>query len=191
MIGAPGAGIYKTLYAGVVDPDVRLMAATLLRQARERSGLSQVELAQRAGVAQSVISAYESGRRQPALPTLARLVAATDMELDVTLREPPQALLTGPVGRLVRQRRRELVAVAQAHGASHVRVFGSVARGQDRPDSDVDLLVDLPPGLGLLGMGRLLDDLERALDGTRVDLVPATDLKPDVRERVEREAVPL
>jgi predicted nucleotidyltransferase len=70
-------------------------------------------------------------------------------------------------------------------------VFGSVARGEDRPDSDVDLLVDLPPGLGLLGLGRLLDDLERVLEGTRVDLVPTTDLKPDVRERVEREAVPL
>jgi predicted nucleotidyltransferase len=70
-------------------------------------------------------------------------------------------------------------------------VFGSIARGDDRPDSDVDLLVDLPPGLGLLGYGRLLDDLERVLVGARVDLVPATDLKPELRDRVEREAVPL
>jgi predicted nucleotidyltransferase len=70
-------------------------------------------------------------------------------------------------------------------------VFGSVARGDDRPDSDVDLLADLPPGLGLLGFGRLLDDLERLLDGTRVDLIPESDLKPEVRDRVEREALPL
>jgi predicted nucleotidyltransferase/DNA-binding XRE family transcriptional regulator len=166
-------------------------AATLLRAARLRSGLSQVELARRAGVAQSVISAYEAGRRQPALPMLARLIEATGLELRVTADEPHRDPLSGPVGRIVRQRRQELIAAAQAHGASHVRVFGSVARGEDRPGSDVDLLVDLPPGLGLLGFGRLLDDLERILDGTKIDLVPATDLKPEIRDRVEREALPL
>ena len=166
-------------------------AATLLREARRRSGLSQVELARRAGVAQSVISAYEAGRRQPALPMLARLIEATGLELRVAVDEPRRDCLSGPVGRIVRQRRRELIAAAQAHGVSHVRVFGSVARGEDRPGSDVDLLVDLPPGLGLLGFGRLLDDLERILDGAKVDLVPATDLKPEIRDRVEREALPL
>ena len=46
-------------------------------------------------------------------------------------------------------------------------------------------------GLGLLGFGRLLDELERVLDGLTVDLVPAADLKPQVRARVEREAIPL
>jgi len=174
-----------------VDPEPRLLAARLLREARQRRGLSQTELARRAGVAQSVISAYESGRRQPALPMLVRLIEVTGLELRVALCQPDGAALSGPVGRIVQQRRRELVAAARAHGASHVRVFGSVARGDDRPDSDVDLLVDLPTGLGLLGYGRLLDDLERVLDGARVDLVPATDLKPEVRDRVEREAVPL
>jgi hypothetical protein len=166
-------------------------AATLLREARRRSGLSQVELARRAGVAQSVISAYEAGRRQPALPMLARLIEATGLELRVTVDEPRRDPLSGPVGRIVRQRRRELIAAARAHGASHVRVFGSVARGEDRPGSDVDLLVDLPPGLGLLGFGRLLDDLERILDGAKIDLIPAGDLKPEIRDRVEREALPL
>jgi hypothetical protein len=47
------------------------------------------------------------------------------------------------------------------------------------------------PGIGLLGAGRMLEDPEAVLDGVRVDLVPASDLKPDVRDRVEREAVPL
>lgn len=167
------------------------MAATVLREARQRSGLSQAELARRAGVAQSVISAYESGRRQPALPMLARLIEAAGLELRLAVEPSRHEVLTGPVGRIVRQRRRELTAAAHAHGASNLRVFGSLARGEDRPDSDVDLLVDLPPGLGLLGFGRLLDDLEQLLDGARVDLVPATDLKPEVRDRVEREAVPL
>jgi uncharacterized protein len=174
-----------------VELPPRLSAASLLKEARQRSGLSQVELARRAGVTQSVISAYESGRRQPALPTLANLIEATGLRLTVTVEEPPREPLSGPIGQIVRHRRRELIAAAQAHGASHVRVFGSIARGDDRPDSDVDLLVDLPPGLGLLGYGRLLDDLERVLDGVRVDLVPAADLKSEIRDRVEGEAVPL
>jgi len=64
-----------------------------------------------------------------------------------------------------------------------VRVFGSVARGQDTADSDVDLLVDLAPGTGLLGLGRLEHDLNELL-GIRVDLVPADDLNPDVAREV-------
>jgi uncharacterized protein len=69
-------------------------------------------------------------------------------------------------------------------------VFGSVARGDDHADSDVDLLADLPPGLSLYGPGRVEADLEAIL-GARVDLIPAADLKPAVRERVERDMVAL
>ena len=90
---------------------------------------------------------------------------AAGLDLAVSVRKPPDPtrVLTGPVGRIVRQRRRELVEVAAAHGVSNLRVFGSVARGQDRPDSDVDLLADLPPSLGLLGLGRLQEELESVL----------------------------
>jgi len=72
---------------------------------------------------------------------------------------------------------------------TNLRVFGSVARGQDRPDSDVDLLADLPPGMGLLGLGRVQAELEDIL-GTRVDLIAGT-LKPEVRARADRDLVPL
>jgi uncharacterized protein len=169
-----------------------LTAAALLRQARLRAGLSQVELAARAGVTQSVVSAYESGHRQPSLPTLAALVEAADHDLVTEVRRQPRRLskLSGPVGRRVRRRRHELVAAAAAHGVSRLRVFGSVARGQDQPDSDVDLLADLPAGISLFGLARLQADLESIL-GTRVDLVPAADLKPEVRTRVERDLVAL
>jgi predicted nucleotidyltransferase/DNA-binding transcriptional regulator YiaG len=169
-----------------------LTAGALLRRARRDAGLSQVELAARAGVTQSVVSAYESGRRQPSLPTLAALVDAAGHELVTDVRRQPRRLsrLSGPVGRRVRRRRHELVAAAAAHGASGLRVFGSVARGQDRSDSDVDLLADLPTGMSLFGLARLQADLESIL-GTRVDLVPAADLKPDVRSRVERDLVAL
>jgi uncharacterized protein len=166
-------------------------AGALLRRARNRAGLSQVDLAARAGVTQSVISAYESGQRQPSLPALARLIDAAGFELTLGLRRPPGRLrrLSGPVGRRVRRHRQDLVAAA-AHGVSNLRVFGSVARGEDRPDSDVDLLADFPPELSLFGLSRLEADLEAIL-GTRVDLIPAADLKPGVRERVEPDLIPL
>nr|WP_322770679.1 GTP-binding protein [Frankia sp. Cr1] len=168
------------------------VAATVLRDARRRAGLTQIELAARAGVTQSVISAYESGHRQPAVSTLAALIEAAGFELTVGIRRPPHQLqmLSGPIGRVVRHHRRELIAAAAAHRVSNLRVFGSVARGQDRTDSDVDLLADLPADLGLLGLGRVQDALETIL-GVPVDLVPAQDLKPEVRARVEREQVAL
>jgi uncharacterized protein len=71
---------------------------------------------------------------------------------------------------------------------TNLRVFGSVARGQDRADSDLDLLADLPPGMGLLGLGRVQAELE-AIIGSQVDLVPAGDLKPGVRARASRDLV--
>jgi uncharacterized protein len=167
-------------------------AGVLLRKARQGAGLSQVELAHRAGVTQSVISAYESGRRQPSLPTLTALIEAAGYELTTGIRRSPMRLsrLSGPVGRRLRARRTEVVAAAAAHGVTNLRVFGSVARGEDHPGSDVDLLADLPPGMGLFGLGRVQADLEAIL-GTRVDLVPDRDLKPGIRPRAERELVAL
>jgi len=169
-----------------------ITAGALLRQARQRAGLSQVELAAQAGVTQSVISAYESGRRQPSLPTLAALIEAAGYELTTGIRRPPRRLsrLSGPVGRRLRARRSDVIAAAATHGVTNLRVFGSVARGEDRPNSDVDLLADLPPGMGLFGLGRVQAELEAIL-GTRVDLVPAQDLKPRIRPRAERELVAL
>ncbi|WP_322762886.1 helix-turn-helix domain-containing protein [Frankia sp. Cr2] len=97
----------------------------------------EIELAARAGVTQSVISAYESGHRQPAVSTLAALIEVAGFELTVGIRRPPHRLqmLSGPIGRVVRRHRRELIAAAAVHRVSNLRVFGSVARGQDRPDS--------------------------------------------------------
>jgi transcriptional regulator with XRE-family HTH domain len=64
------------------------LAGDLLRLARAKSGLTQTELAERAGVAQSLISAYERGHRQPTLPTLRRLLAAAGLELRTRLEVP-------------------------------------------------------------------------------------------------------
>lgn len=144
-------------------------------------------------MAQSVISAYESGRREPALSTLSRLVAATGQRLTVGLETSEPGVRGLPdtrLGRRLRQRRTALMAAAERHGASNLRVFGSVARGEDRPDSDVDLLVDLAPGTGLFGLATLERELQEILH-VDVDLCPADSLKRRVRADAEREAIPL
>ncbi len=71
-----------------------------------------------------------------------------------------------------------------------MRVFGSVARGEDTTDSDIDLLVDVSAGVGLIGMARCQHDLQSLLDA-QVDLVPADDLKPGVARSVLAEVVAL
>ncbi len=160
-----------------------LSAGALIRHARTKAGITQAELAARAGITQSVVSAHEAGHRQPSLPTLAAIIEAARFELVTSTRRPPRrpAALTGPAGRLVRRRRQELAAAAARHGVTNLRVSGSVARGHDRPDSDLDLLAGLPPGMSLPGLARIQAELE-AIAGTTVDLVPAADLKPGVRE---------
>lgn len=76
----------------------------------------------------------------------------------------------------------ELVTVAAQRGATNLRVFGSVARGDARPSSDVDLLVDLEPGRSLVDLGGLLMDLSDVL-GVDVDVVTEASVKPRVRKR--------
>jgi uncharacterized protein len=168
-------------------------SSALLRAARERAGLSQAELARRSGVAQSVVSAYEAGKRQPALPTLAKLIGATGHTLAINLeRSDPsvRGLPDTPLGRRLRQHRQALLHAVADAGGSNLRVFGSVARGQDTADSDVDLLVDLPEGTGLFALQALEGRLRRILH-VDVDLAPATSLKPRVRAEAEADAIAL
>lgn len=167
--------------------------AQLLRQARARAGLSQAELARRAGVGQSVISDYERGRREPALDTLERLVSATGHELVLALQPstpPVRGLPDTRLGRLLRRRRQALLDAVAAAGARDLRVFGSVARGEDGPHSDVDLLVDVPEDTGLFALLALEGTLERLLK-VEVDLAALEDLKPQVRDAALRDAIPL
>lgn len=168
-------------------------AGDVLREARRRARLSQTDVARRAGIAQSVISAYESGRREPAVQTLARLVEATGHELELTIAPAPGGLLglpDTPLGRRIRRRRRAIIATAAKRGAHNVRVFGSVARGDDHAASDVDFLVDLDQGVGVVALTALKRELAE-LVGVDVDVVPAEMLKAQIRSEVLREAIPL
>jgi excisionase family DNA binding protein len=86
--------------------------------------------------------------------------------------------------------REEIVAIAADSRAENVRLFGSVARGDPRADSDVDLLVDTRPGASLFDLGRMARRIGEVL-GRPVDVVASSDLKPLVRDAVLSEAVPL
>ena len=86
--------------------------------------------------------------------------------------------------------RDEIVRTALAHGARSVRVFGSYARGEAGPGSDLDLLVDFEPGRSLLDHAALQVELE-ALLGRPVDVASERGLRPRIRERVLSEARPL
>lgn len=90
----------------------------------------------------------------------------------------------------LRERRAEIIEVARARGASNVRVFGSVARGDATDASDVDFLVDLEPGRNLMDLGGLLMDLQDLLQ-RNVDVVTERDLRPRVAQRVLADAVEL
>ncbi|GAA5152440.1 nucleotidyltransferase [Pseudonocardia eucalypti] len=80
--------------------------------------------------------------------------------------------------------------MAERRGARNVRVFGSVARAEDGQESDIDLLVDLDDGVGLISLAGLRRELTELLK-VSVDVVPAAMLKPGVRVEVLAEAVPL
>jgi predicted nucleotidyltransferase len=95
----------------------------------------------------------------------------------------------GPLRRLVNENAAEVRAIAGRHRARSIALFGSVARGEEDPASDLDFLVEFEPGSSLFDLLHLQDDLE-ALFGRRVDVVSAGGLK-DRDERIRREAVPV
>jgi uncharacterized protein len=94
------------------------------------------------------------------------------------------------IDELLKDKREEILRLAAKYGATNVRLFGSVARGQAGPESDIDFLIDMEPGRTLFDLGGLLYEL-RELLGTSVDVVPEDALREHVRQNVLKEAVPL
>lgn len=89
----------------------------------------------------------------------------------------------------IQHQRDAIHAIAKRHGALSIAVFGSVARGNDHPDSDVDFLVEFEPGSSLLNLMNLQDELEELL-GCSVDVLSAGGLKPR-DEHIRSEALPV
>ena len=94
------------------------------------------------------------------------------------------------IAELLEKKKGEILRIAARHGARNVRVFGSVARGEARPESDVDLLVEVGPDRTPFFPGGLIADLEDLL-GKKVQVVTREDLHWYIRDRVLEEAVPL
>lgn len=148
---------------------LRALASASLRNAVGEAadrGVTQTEIAHAIGRSQPEVSrligGYRAGRFQP----------------------------RSRLGRLLTEHRDRILAIAEEHNASNVRVFGSVARGEDDPSSDIDLLVDLAPGADLFDLAGLDVELERLL-GHPVDVVPARMLKPHVAPSALSDAVAL
>lgn len=91
------------------------------------------------------------------------------------------------VAELLNANREQVISLAKEHGARNVRIFGSVARGDDREDSDVDFLVDFESDRSLLDYVGLLQDLQDLL-GKRVELAQPTSLHPLIRDQILSEA---
>jgi hypothetical protein len=92
--------------------------------------------------------------------------------------------------KMLREHREEILAAAAKHGARNVRIFGSVARGEAGPGSDIDLLVDMDPGRTILDLVGVYQDAGDFL-GRRVDVLTDGGISPYLRKRILSEAVPL
>jgi uncharacterized protein len=147
--------------------------AERLRLRRAAAGLTQRELATVSGMKQPLIAAIESGARQPTASARAALEGALQVR-------PSQVL---------RVARDQVLAAVRAIGGENVRVFGSVAHGTDKPDSDIDLLVTFPPGSDIVTLLALEEDLANLLS-VPVDVVSAGSSSP-VLVRALADAVPL
>jgi hypothetical protein len=91
---------------------------------------------------------------------------------------------------IIENKRDDILRIAAQHGASNIRVFGSVARGEAEPESDLDLLIQLESGRSLLDLIAIKQDLEDLLE-RKVDVLTESAISPYLRERILREAVPL
>jgi hypothetical protein len=156
------------------------MISTLAEVARESDAavrhardalVRAVRGAAAAGMTQAQI-AEQIGRSQPEVSRLLRFHGTT------------------PLARRLRAARPEVLRLVHDAGGEQVRVFGSVARGDDDEESDVDLLFVMRRPLSLMELGRLEDQVSAAV-GVAVDLVPESSLRPALRDRALAEAVPL
>jgi predicted nucleotidyltransferase/DNA-binding XRE family transcriptional regulator len=142
-----------------------------IRAERDAAGLTQARLAELAGIAPSNLSAYESGSRAASPAMVARIRRA----------------MVRPSDRL-RAHRDEVARIIRRNGGRNPRVYGSVARGEDTPSSDLDLLVTVPPEAAwtFVSTGRELSELL----GIHVDVISEGGLK-DKHRQIRDEAVPL
>lgn len=141
-------------------------AALLVRSARERAHMSARDLAAASGVSASTVTRIERGEVNPTVVMLDRLLEASGNHLDMVVSPHSHR----PTLAELRSHRNTIVGIVESFGASNVRVFGSVARGETHEDSDIDVLIDVPAGTGLITIERIAGAIEAAVPW-RVDVV--------------------
>lgn len=147
-------------------------------------GITRAELARRMGTDRATVGrVLDPAETRVTLDTLARAAA-------VLGRIPVVALTPERPSALLARRRDALRRIAEARGLRNVRIFGSVARGDDTPESDLDLVADLPAELSLLAVAAIAEELSEAL-GRHVDLAERGALERHVKAEIDREGVPL
>lgn len=124
---------------------------------------------------------------EPASPSLASVVQAA---LRRFLADPHGTAPSTTVMQRVLANRAAIRKVAAGHGATNVRLFGSMARGESGPDSDVDLLVTLEPHRSLFDLARLRAELEEIVDAP-VDVIAEKGLRGEARKAILAESIPL
>ena len=145
----------------------------LIRRARLDAGLTQSELARRAGVSQPSLAQIEGGTRAASDDMLERVLRAADYRPSLPLADFAD----------------QITALAAQRNIERVRVFGSTVRGEDHFDSDIDLIVSMTSGHDLFDLALFAEEV-RALTGFPVDVVTDSSDSPQVREAM-REAVAL
>ncbi|MFC7485931.1 helix-turn-helix domain-containing protein [Knoellia sp. CPCC 206453] len=141
------------------DTTVSTTAREILRRARRQQGLTQAELAERAGVSQTVVARYEARQQQPTVAALERLVAACGCDLEWIVRhasdpadaggavgKASHARFPGPIGRRLTARLEEVLTLLTSAGGADPRLYGGVADGTEAIDCRVLIGVTVPPG---------------------------------------------
>ncbi len=165
------------------DASTAITLLARITDAARSQGLSRRVLAQRAGVRPETLSRIAS-RGTCDFTTLERLAAAAGLRLGVSGETPGAGS-----GRDAVLGKQNLVrTLAKAHGARSVELFGSAARGEDGPGSDLDFVVELESGRSLLDLIGLAEDLQEVF-GRKVEVVTRAGMKPRLRAAAQRDAV--
>ena len=156
-----------------------------LSEAMATRGITRTELARRMGTDRATVGrVLDPAETRVTLDTLARAAAVLD-------RTPVLALEPERPSVLLARHRNALREILESRGFTDVLVFGSVARGEDTPESDLDLAAGYPEGGGLFGIGAAVHELSEVL-GRGVDVVDRAHIsRESLRRAIERDGVPL